>query len=521
MDAVKLVKAVSRVMTCRLLLCSISLVLLGGVAAGGKRKKSNKPYPLDTFGTHLSPENFTSATSGEASVVIAHAPWCSQCKKFATKWMALAKKMEAESPATFVASLDMEAHKDYGKDTHNIKHYPTFLVFANGAEVARAGTGKGLTSSNDVLAWAQSKLGATPGYSVLPDAAALDAFTASSDGAVIGNFAEDEVPQWFKTAAIASIGERYGVATFEEHGARGTVALHTKHSEPFAFPSALDDDLECAHFVETHIAAPIVEFDRSDFRQREADLQLMVFTDESFETVRKGPLGVAGNDLRGRVKIVLIRSTDTPIMKAFGVTIGAASAGAEEWGPIYSSAAARASYSASSNLAWVWDRSDQKSTKMYPFPHGPRVASLTFDATIDAIVKWVHEEALGDGGVTAVEKLSTEDDVDAEVNADSAVKTVVGAQYNDFLTDVDATESFVLFEYYADWCKHCKKLAPVYAQLGELFRDVPSVVIAKHNKPKNKLPPGAMAPLETPKGIPTLRWSGHLFFMINYDCILH
>ena len=56
-------------------------------------------------------------------------------------------------------------------------------------------------------------------------------------------------------------------------------------------------------------------------------------------------------------------------------------------------------------------------------------------------------------------------------------------------------------------CKHCKKLAPQWANLGELFLDTPRVVIAKYNKPKNNLPPGAMSPMASPEGVPSIRWS--------------
>lgn len=60
----------------------------------------------------------------------------------------------------------------------------------------------------------------------------------------------------------------------------------------------------------------------------------------------------------------------------------------------------------------------------------------------------------------------------------------------------------VLVEFYAPWCGHCKKLAPIYEQLSEAFESEPNVVIAKVDATENT----ALAGTYDVKGYPTLKF---------------
>lgn len=53
---------------------------------------------------------------------------------------------------------------------------------------------------------------------------------------------------------------------------------------------------------------------------------------------------------------------------------------------------------------------------------------------------------------------------------------MVGTTHDEFAYN---QENDVLVEYYADWCPHCKDLAPIYDQLATDVSNIPTLKIAK------------------------------------------
>lgn len=67
---------------------------------------------------------------------------------------------------------------------------------------------------------------------------------------------------------------------------------------------------------------------------------------------------------------------------------------------------------------------------------------------------------------------------------DEPVKVIVGKQFNQIV--MDPTKD-VFVEYYAPWCGHCKKLAPIWDQLATELKDISDLVIAKMDATANEV----------------------------------
>jgi len=79
---------------------------------------------------------------------------------------------------------------------------------------------------------------------------------------------------------------------------------------------------------------------------------------------------------------------------------------------------------------------------------------------------------------------------------DGPVKIVVGKNFESLVND---NTKDVLVEFYAPWCGHCQKLAPIYEKLGQKFSKIDSIVIAKMDATANAVPEGISV-----RGFPTL-----------------
>ncbi|PKU31024.1 protein disulfide-isomerase hypothetical protein [Limosa lapponica baueri] len=82
-------------------------------------------------------------------------------------------------------------------------------------------------------------------------------------------------------------------------------------------------------------------------------------------------------------------------------------------------------------------------------------------------------------------------------NNKGPVKVVVGKTFDTIVMD---PKNDVLIEFYAPWCGHCKKLEPVYTELGKKYKNEKNLVIAKMDATANDV----MSDRYKVEGFPTI-----------------
>merc|ERR1719430_1706818 len=82
-------------------------------------------------------------------------------------------------------------------------------------------------------------------------------------------------------------------------------------------------------------------------------------------------------------------------------------------------------------------------------------------------------------------------------NSANDVKVAVAKNFDELVTK---SEKDVLVEFYAPWCGHCKKLTPIYDELGAAMKEE-NVEIVKMDATANDVPPQFDV-----RGFPTIFW---------------
>jgi protein disulfide-isomerase A1 len=129
---------------------------------------------------------------------------------------------------------------------------------------------------------------------------------------------------------------------------------------------------------------------------------------------------------------------------------------------------------------------DLNSQLKYPYPQSQEVTTQDIYAMVEKYV----------AGQLAPELKSQPIPETHEGN----VHVVVGKTFDEIIYD-DSKDIFI--EFYASWCGHCKRLAPIWEQLGDKYAHADHLIVAKMEAQENDLPPSA--PFRV-TGFPTIKF---------------
>uniref|UniRef100_A0A914V9R8 Protein disulfide-isomerase n=1 Tax=Plectus sambesii TaxID=2011161 RepID=A0A914V9R8_9BILA len=403
----------------------------------------------------------------EVALVEFYAPWCGHCKRLAPEYEKAATKLKTNDPPIALVKVDCTSDKATC-DKFGVGGFPTLKIFRNG-EVAQDYDGP--READGIVKYMRGQAG--PSAKELTSLADYEKFLNTDEYSVIGFFeGESKLKDSFQKVADTERDRfRFGYttdkATIKKTGFTDDIViyvpkrLHNKFEEgEIKYDGNYDTDKIKKFLInEMHGLVGV----RSSDNAWQFDKKPLVVVYYNVDYV-KDPKGT--NYWRNRV---------LKVAQDFKRKVHFAISNKED-------------YSQEVEEHGLGDKKESKDpivaahTGVGKFP-------MTADFSIENLKKFVED--------LLAEKLEAYMKSEPIPEEQGNVKVVVGRNYKELIEDADKD---VLIEFYAPWCGHCKKLTPIYEELGDKLEDE-DVIIAKMDATANDVPPKFEV-----KGFPTIFW---------------
>ncbi|CAO3563885.1 unnamed protein product [Mortierella alpina] len=406
----------------------------------------------------LTADTFKASVSPEQNIILVdfYAPWCGHCQNLEPEYEAAATQLkEAGVP---LAKVDCTVEKDLCKQ-YEVTGYPTLKVFKAGVPKDY----KGPRKTDGIVSYLKKH--AAPPVTELT-AESMPAFAASDRVVVVAVLPKDS-PMRAEVEKIANFyRDDFVFGVVEEHPdvkAPGVV-LYKKFDEGKNILEGDFTDARLVNFVRTNCLPVVDEIGPTNYAHymdSGTPLAYLFFGNAEDKAKYGADIEGLAKEMKGKLNFVLID------------------------GSKYGAHAANVGLEANKWPAFAIQ--DVNTAEKFPLDQ-----NSDQPLSMERIRQHVTDVVAG------IYKAKVKSEAIPETN-DGPVKVVVGHTYEEIVENKDHD---VLIEYYAPWCGFCKMLAPIYEEVGALYKDS-NIVIAKIDATANDLP--KTLPFTIP-GYPTIKF---------------
>jgi len=392
----------------------------------------------------------------DTALVMFYAPWCGHCKRLKPEFEKSAGDLLANDPPVSLVKVDCT---EAGKDTcgrFEVRGYPTLKIFRNGE---LSSDYNGPREAAGITKFMKSQVG--PASKEIKTVAEAEAILGKTDAVIFGFGAADSTIQQTLAKTAAKLREEYTFAhtSAEEVMTKlghkeGVVMFRPKHLQSKFEDSAVvysgsDSDKGA---LATWIGDNINGLCGHRTTDNAKDFKMPLVTAYYSVDYAKNPKGT--NYWRNRV---------LKVGKEFDGFNFAISNKDD-----FMSELSEFGFDAATGDKPVVAARDAKGLKYKMSAEFDMTTFKEFLTELEAgnVEPWIKSEPVPD-------------------NSAAGVKVAVAKNFEELVTK---SEKDVLVEFYAPWCGHCKKLTPIYDELGEKMAEE-NVEIVKMDATANDVPP--------------------------------